>query len=362
MRVMSNDLNVLIKLITLLTILFFSACNETESQESEGVARIEGVPQYYFEDDYLDNRIKEINKAISQCSDGCETFFWITDMHWESELNARESPGLIKYIATRTKIDKILNGGDTADSREICIDGISRLREAIGSNRVYTVTGNHEIVDASMYENPFMRVEEELRSHNTDIVYGDEDGNRSYFYFDNTENKTRYIGLASYGVYDGDKCETCYTAEQLSWFKKKALNVESGWTIVIFSHSLYCVSCATDIMYYSPAGADDFIGAIDKYNGDGTIACVLLGHTHRDRVHIGKTGIPYIISASDRYFPSSGDINVSRIPGTISEQHFEVAVIDKGERVLKLFTIGANARDGYDDEPGKEVDVRIINY
>ena len=117
-------------------------------------------------------------------------------------------------------------------------------------------------------------------------------------------------------------------------------------------------------------GLGDFIAGtvplcnflIDKYNGDGTIACVLLGHTHRDRVHIGKTGIPYIISASDRYFPSSGDINVSRKPGTISEQHFEVAVIDKGKRVLKLFTIGANARDGYDDEPGKEVDVRIINY
>lgn len=351
-----------IKLVILSVILILSSCNDADSSGAEEIVRIEGVPEYYFEDDYLNNRIKEINKAISQCSDGCESFFWITDMHWESELNARESPGLIKYIAKRTKIDKILNGGDTADSREICIDGISRLREAIGSNKVYTVTGNHEIVDASKYENPFRRVEEELRYHNTDIVYGDEYGNRSYFYFDNTENKTRYIGLSSFGIYDGNSCESCYTAEQLEWFKNIALNVVAGWTIVIFTHSLYCVSCATDIMYYSPAGSDDFITAIDNYDGEGIIACVLFGHTHRDRYHIGRTGIPYIITASDRYSPSNDDINVLRIPGTISEQHFEVAVLDKRRRVLKLFSIGANARDGYDDEPGSEVDVRVFNY
>ena len=66
---MFNKLNILTKLITLLTILFFSAC------KSDEFARIEGVPEYYFVDDYLDYRIKEINKAISQCSDGCETFF-----------------------------------------------------------------------------------------------------------------------------------------------------------------------------------------------------------------------------------------------------------------------------------------------
>ena len=359
---MSKDLSIFIKLISLIVTLFFPSCNDTDSPKSEDIVRIEGVPEYYFENDYIDNRITEINKAISQCLDGCETFIWITDMHWEPELNARESPNLIKYIASRTKIDKILNGGDTADSREVCVDGISRLREAIGSNKVYTVTGNHEIVNASPYGNPFRRVDEELRNHNTDIVYGDKDGNRSYFYFDNDENKTRYIGLASFGLYRYNACETCYTTQQLEWFRNTALNVEMGWNIVIFTHALYNVSCATDKMYVYPTGASDFIDAIDNYNGNGTIVCVLIGHTHRDRIHVGKTGVPYIISESDRYFPYQNDINVQRVPGTISEQHFEVAIIDKGERKLKLISIGANARDGYDDEPGNEVDIRELSF
>ena len=108
--------------------------------------------------------------------------------------------------------------------------------------------------------------------------------------------------------------------------------------------------------------ANDFIEAIDKYKGNGTISCVLMGHAHRDRLHIGSTGVPYIISASDRYTTYQGDINVKRTSGTISEQHFEVVVIDKGKRIIKLFSIGANARDGYDDAPGEEVDVRVVNY
>lgn len=267
---------------------------------------------------------------------------------------------LIKYIASKTGVNKILNGGDTGNSQVICENAIAQLKNAIGSNRVYTVTGNHEIVDASRYESPFERVADELRGHNDNIVYGD--GDKSYFYFDENSSKTRYIGLSSFGLYLNGDCEPCYTKEQLDWFKNVALNVETGWTIVIFTHSLYIVTSSTNQLGVSPVGAYDFIDAIDNYNGMGSIACVLIGHTHRDRIHIGDTGTPYIISASDRHSSYNGDINVARTPGTITEQHFEVVVIDKKKRQVKLFSIGANARDGYDDAPGEEVDVRTVCF
>lgn len=340
-------------LLLILAVTLLGSCDELP----DGVD-ISDIPEYYNQ--YLDGRSKAINEAIAECTGDCETFFWITDIHWEPDLNTRKSPLLIKYLASKTGIDKILNGGDTGNSQVICENAISQLRNGIGSDRVYTVTGNHEINDASRYERPFRRVADELRGHNSDIVYGDCD--RSYFYFDNTENKVRYIGLSTYGLYIEDNYESCYTAEQLAWFKNTALNVEVGWTIVIFTHTLYYVKSATGKMHVGPAGADRFIDAIDNYNGNGTIACVLIGHTHRDRIHIGSTGVPYIISASDRHASYQGDINVERIPGTISEQHFEVVVIDKDARKIKLLSIGANARDGYDDDPGKEVDVRIVNY
>lgn len=356
-----RSITVLLTLLLFLPCLCIFACKEVPIEEDNPEEEeVINVPHYYFENNYLDNRVAVINEAIKACSDNYEAFFWITDIHWEEQFNTRQAPVLIKYLASKTSLDMILNGGDTADSKEVCEDAIAHLREAIGSNKVYTVTGNHEIVNASSYENPFARVADAIRNHNSDVLFGDND--RSYFYFNNTDNKVRYVGLASFGYYHDKKCDSCYTPEQLEWFTNTALNVEPGWTIIIFTHSIYAVSCATDKMYTSPVGANDFIAAIYNYHGNGTIACVLIGHTHRDRIHIGNTGVPYIISASDRYYPYLDDINVLRVPGTISEQHFEVFVMDKGKREIKLFSIGANARDGYDNEPGEEVDVRVVNY
>ena len=342
-------------IITFASIAILSSCDELPDS-----VEISDIPDYYFDNHYLDDRVRAVSDAMKESSGECETFFWITDMHWEPDLNARKSPLLIKYLASKTGIDKILNGGDTGNSQVICKNAISQLRNAIGSDKVYTVTGNHEINDASRYEKPFKRVADELRGHNTDIVYGDSD--KSYFYLDNHEDKTRYIGLSTYGLFLNDKYESCYTAGQLTWFKDTALNVEKGWTIIIFTHALYLVHCASDKLGTEPSGANDFIDAIDNYKGNGTISCVLIGHTHRDRIHIGKTGVPYIISAGDRYDSYQGDINVKRILGTVSEQRFEVVVVDKGKRMIKLFAIGGKARDGYDDDPGNEIDVRIVNY
>lgn len=338
--------------VTLLSVTILCSCDKLP----EGVD-ISNIPDYY--NHYLDDRAKAINEAIAECSGDCETFFWITDMHWEPDLNARKSPLLIKYIASKTGINKILNGGDTGNSKVICENAIDQLRKAIGSNKVYTVTGNHEIVDASRYERPFIRVADELRSHNSDIIYGD--GDNSYFFFDIVESKTRYIGLSSFGLYLNNECETCYTVDQLAWLENTALNVDTGWTIVIFTHSLYYVNSA-DKLVVSPSGANIFIDAIDNYNGKGTIACVLMGHAHKDRLHIGSSGIPYIISACDRYSAYNGDLNVERLSGSTSEQHFEAVIIDKSCKKIKLFSIGSKARNGYDDVPGDVVDVRTVNY
>ena len=341
--------------LVLLSVIFFGSCDKLP----KGIS-ISDIPHYYFDNHYLDNKVIAIKEAIEECSDDYEAFFWITDIHWESNLNTRKSPYLIRYLASMTGINKVLNGGDTGNSQVICNNAISQLKEAIGSNSVYTVTGNHEMNDASRYESPFERVADELRGHNSDIVYGDK--NKTYFYFDNKNDRVRYIGLSSYGYFLDNSYESCYNTEQLAWFTDTALNVNAGWTIVVFTHSLYYVNDISDRIGTGPSGANRFIDAIDNYKGNGTISCVLMGHSHRDRIHVGSTGVPYIISACDRYVAYHGDINVDRAAGTISEQHFEVVGLDKGRRTVKLFSIGAKARDGYDDVSGTEVEARIVNY
>lgn len=315
---------------------------------------VQELPSYYNE--YLDGRAKEILQAKGQMED-CEAFFWITDMHWEPDLNARRSPAMIRYLASRTGINRILNGGDTGNSSIICSNAIDRLRDAIGSDKVYSVNGNHETNDASRYEKPFERVHRALRGHCKDIVYGDK--NKSYFYFENAVAKVRYIGLSTYGLFIDNQYEDAYTEEQLQWFTEMALDVEYGWTIVVFTHSLYHVSLPSNELAVQ---SQSFIDAIDQYQGKGKIACVLMGHSHVDRVHIGQTGVPYIISQCDRTERYHGDINVLRVPGSVSEQHFEVVLIDKKKQEIRLYAIGSDARDGLDDEVGETVDLRVLNY
>lgn len=333
-------------------VLFIYIVVACDKQPDESI--VQKLPLYYEE--YLDRKASEIITTIDLMEE-CEAFFWITDIHWEPDLNARRSPSMIRYLANKTGIDKIMNGGDTGNSSVICSNAIDRLREAIGSNRVYTVNGNHETNDASRYERPFERVHRALRGHCSDIVYGDK--NKSYFYFEDTGSKVRYIGLSTYGLFIDNKYEDAYTDEQLQWFNQTALNVAEGWTLVIFTHALYAVSSQTNQMYVI---SQNFVDAIDNYQGRGKIACVLIGHSHVDRVHIGKTGIPYILSQCDRTEPYRGDINVERLPGTTSENHFEVVLIDKVKQEVRLYAIGSDARDGVDNEPGEIVDVRILKY
>lgn len=315
---------------------------------------VQRLPSYY--NVYLDGRAKEILQAKDQMED-CEAFFWITDIHWEPDLNARRAPAMIRYLATKTGIDKILNGGDTGNSSVICSNAIDRLRDAIGSDRVYTVNGNHEMNDASRYECPYERAHKVLRGHCEGIVYGDK--NKSYFFFENAENKVRYIGLSTYGLFINNHYKNDYTEEQLQWFTETALNVEKGWTVVVFTHALYVVDPYTNSCNVL---SQLFVDAIDYYQGNGKIACVLMGDSHIDRVHIGKTGVPYIISQCDRTEPYHGDINVPRVSGTISENHFEVVLIDKKKQEVRLYSIGSDARDGVEDEVGEMVNLRVLNY
>ena len=336
-------------LISIIPLIAFFSCDKLPDESI-----VQELPSYYNE--YLNERASDIVDAMEQMAD-CEAFFWITDIHWEPDLNARLSPSMIRYLSDKTGIDKILNGGDTGNSSVICSNAIDRLRDAIGSDKVYSVNGNHEINDASRYERPYERVHRLLRGHCSDIVYGDK--NKSYFYFENAVSKTRYIGLSTYGLFINNHYKSDYTDEQLLWLTETALDVEEGWTIVIFTHALYVVdpyvnSCSVL--------SQSFVDAIDFYQGKGKIACVLMGDSHIDRVHKGKTGVPYIISQCDRTEPYKGENNVERVSGTISENHFEVVLIDKVKQEVRLYAIGSDARDGVDNEPGEIVDVRILKY
>jgi hypothetical protein len=186
---------------------------------------------------------------------------------------------------------------------------------------------------------------------------------RSYYYFDEPNKKIRYVCL---NVFGSDGLDNT----QREWVFNEALDVEEGWGIIIYAHAFFLLNAATDAVTLREV-TSDFIANLEAYNmnpnSKGEIIALFQGHVHRDRIYYTETArIPIISVTCDKYiiYYSSevADTNVDRIPNTISENSFDVVVLNKTERKLYLVRIGGKARDGVGNEPGDEVEERVVSY
>ena len=344
------------------------------------------LPKYYWEDCWIHNKIEAIKSYLTTCASNADVFFFTTDMHWNygreslttdknpfGIINALQSPKLIKYISHKLGINTILDGGDRVhngtDDAE-CRTLRQQLEDAIGCKNVFVTYGNHEFLHR---ENTFDEAFSALRTPNYNVVYGDVD--RSYFYVDNRASKMRYISMCANGPWKEGTDKTEHypkNEDQIAWLES-VMNVEEGWNIVIFAHYFYTIMDDTDRIY-PIQGTQPVIDAITQNNRNNQVAVVLSGHTHCDRMHKNEAdNFTYVICQADEFGTSMaqtynetylpyGDIKTPREYGTTTEQHFEVVVINKKDREVKLFPIGSPSLNGYDDNKGTEVDVRTVSF
>ena len=323
------------------------------------------LPDYYFP--YLSNKAAEIESYLKTCASNCDVFFFITDTHFDfdrkgpNELNAGWSFAMMAYLRKYLRIDTILHGGDLLNLSP-CGNFMEDYKQVIGTNQVYLALGNHEFI--SLQDQNVVNYYTRMLSNG--MVYGDD--NKMWGYVDNPTRKSRYIVLSPFGPSpDGTSpyvMDKLNDDNQYNWFINTALDIPAGYTAIIVSHLLYTLSGYVGSTLTLPTPSVRYVNAIDNYSGAGKIACVLMGHTHSDRLHIGTTGIPYIISQTDRFYTPGGDhddIGVTRTRGTTTEQHFEVVVINKIAKEIKLFAIGSNSLNGMDDNIGTEVTVRTLS-
>lgn len=311
------------------------------------------LPAYYS--DYMEAKINEINAKIEKSLPDGDAFIFITDAHWENQ-NQKRSLSMINQIWTRAKIQRLFSGGDTGNggSEDFC----KSLRESFGG-KIYHVVGNHDCFTHSNAGYLYKIF---------DISNTDQVGNLAehYYYVDNIQSKIRYIVLSAFLENGTSTWKYGYNSEQVSWLTNIALNVQTGWTIIIFTHTLFSVE--VDNYSVSFPECQKIINALESYAGNGTIACVLQGHTHRDRIIYLSTGIPVISVTSDKnlpYYPNDSDtcdLLVARESGTTNEQAFEVVILDKEKRNIELIRIGAKAQNGIGKSQGEQVESRIVNY
>ena len=313
----------------------------------------EYLPKYYFSDNYITSKVNEINSIIKSCASNGDAFFFITDEHWE--LNARNSPMLVKYLHDKCNITRLFDGGDRYNGYdEYRVDCL--LREAMGSDRVYPVVGNHEYLLGGTNNDAFAT----SFIHITDAVWGEQ--GKPYYFVDNKQQKIRYIMLQAFDEHhDGSVGASIgYSDAELAWLQNTALNVEHGWVIIIFTHSMLVMNDNTKTVGVPSGRFKMAYDIINNYDGEGTIACVIMGHAHWDKKHTTSSGVQMIVTTCDKYDLSRepGLEQDTRTPGTISEQAFEVVVLDKQNRKITFVRIGNPINDI--DEP--DTQKRVITY
>ena len=324
------------------------------------------IPDYYFHRNitesgasynYIDDKVAHIDNLARNCSMNGDMFIFITDVHFDR--NQKHSPALIKYINEQVNIPRMFNGGDDYDGGYF---NVYDVFESCFKGDYYYGVGNHDVDEYGLVGNyPLATYNNILLTHFKSKSYNNAVfGNyaKCYYYIDNPIQKIRYITLNSIGSQEHNYKP--YDEEQLDWLKNVALDVEDGWTIIIFSH-IVLIRKGTEYELQINTHAQRMLNVLENYNGNGIIAGVFCGDDHTDRVYRTPIkNIPIILTTTDG--TARKDIAESPV-GTINEQAFEVVGLNKSERKFTLVRVGRKAWDGvglYDR--GKQVEFREVYY
>ena len=356
------------------------------------------IPSYWSE--YLKERVNTIRTSMT---DGIDTsvFFIQSDTHYNGVGLQDINPSIPKYLADKLNIHSFIHLGDLVNSANSDIRGktndIKRKLDSV-CNRVMYVRGNH---DDNGYQSDYNKVIPQSESYSLllrgeNVIFG---GDGTYYYFDNDNEKLRYIGLNGCdNVYEESngrlkEKNNAFGVAQLQWLCDVLTNVKNGYGVIIFEHTMLSKSICTEenpntspqtwsrnvfsvidilnayknksrLNNYSVDGklwnGSDYSGYYSSYyvgtiNADftqsnGELICVLSGHEHMDTITTIKTksgidtGIINTCIQNSSFNFDEGTVNrpyqATMELGTINECVYDIVVVNKKNRNVKMFRIG----------------------
>ena len=321
------------------------------------------VADFFLDNDYLQTKIDRIKELMYGTVGTGDTFFFITDIH--NECNRLLSFPVIREIAKQCKIPRLFCGGDVADGLYNRMTEVYDLLEHCYNGEIHYTMGNHEWMSHTTGD--------ELAFW-SDMGKKDQIGNtdRHYYYVDNPQQKIRYVVMSSCAEDEnGDSWDWGYEQDQRDWIQNVALDVESGWGIILFTHIAYMIDWETSEKLTEP-NFTPVETILNNYSGDGEIIAVIAGHAHCDGVFHTSAGIPIIVTTCDKgqaYLSrTTGDADMDssiRIINTPSEQAFDVVVLDRENKEINMVRIGCKAWnnvDGVIDQQTPYLEERVISY
>lgn len=338
------------------------------------------IPEYWKR--HLIKKI-EIIKKHKASADNHPSFGLIADIHWDT--NTKHSASLLKCILDECEIPCFFNAGDLFSGYGICshhknIEEFSEYHKVFEKiqHKCLMVEGNHDAV-YSLFEAPDYYAQNIPLSLFNEHYFGSQSlypdrvfgKTGTYYYADDKQSKTRFIVLNTHDIpsdettQDGRpvynkfrKTGTGFLQKQLDWFANVALDVPSSdWTVVLCTHEapVYTREDAPDfdlvcgiidafrrhtsfecekhfdkeLSHYDAKISIDFTGK------GGNFAVWVSGHVHKDMACY-VDGILVVSSICDCLSESYPD----KVPGTDTEQSFDIFTIDKENHRIFATRIG----------------------
>ena len=323
-------------------------------------------PDYYRS--HMQDRVDTINSKLTSPSDF--GFGFITDVH--AEFNTKHFPALIDEVRTKTPINEFMGGGDwatswfdsknDADNKSELFHFFEELQRLFKGVPLLKTVGNHEwaygannaynITSQEMYAY-YLRDADKMFNG---IQWGPD---HTYYYWDDKLNHCRFISLnvmdypsvlKPTGNQDNKEWWFEVGNDQINWLKATLNSVPDGYVVAIESH---LVPLSADQFASFPAAeigttisnGKDLQAIASAYaakTGDfasakGDLLGWFGGHYHADDITV-RNGVTYISTIADCM--SVWANAPKKTAGTVSEQAFDVAIVDRANRKVNLIRIG----------------------
>lgn len=294
------------------------------------------------------------NNITNSGSSSLSSFIFLTDTHWGD--NTKNSPGLVNHFAKELQIPFVLFGGDVitnkTDSKEtakaLINDFYSRFNVPIIST-----TGNHDNNNWASYKKDTTYIGSLSDNDLYSLIYKKENSylnvdvtvglNGYVSYTDDKAHKVRYITFNYDGSFKPEKTT-------LDWITTRVNELDSTWTVVLFSHTYFAPNNDKD---QSPKAAPyaedlkDYLLELDS-NSRANIAAWMVGHIHRDFSALVSTAdrsasFNIISTNCDTYRQSEVWAGEKMTAGTATEQAFDLVQVDTKNKKLYLTRVGAGS-------------------
>lgn len=333
----------------------------------------ENIPQYYKT--HLESKISEIHTFEEEIGADGDVVGFVTDIHQPS--NSMNSPALLAEIKRRTTLKNLIDGGDNAYGSSSVVNTLSKCKEEIRAvtssfannfgTGILKIVGNHDNNGyGAVYQDQERLTKQAeyslmMKAQENVCVFNENDKLGMYSYFDNVEQKIRYILLSTE---ETDVVRHGFSVKQTSWLINTALKFPSaGWSVAVFTHQpisesgsfrfirnvLTALNAGTTYSYHDTEieGAEyhfecDFTG--DK---QANVLFCANGHTHKDAMQI-VGGIVYFSTTCDAHYNDDyTNLGYNRDVGTIYEQAFDIIAINKDIKRIDLVRVGAGSNRSF---------------